>query len=151
MSIELLLDLFVSALFLLVYHSDLAPADSRLEFCMVTGSPDDYDLSGPTIAPVLEWVLDEEPIAGPVPDRVVEMFAELTGSPIACQPVSLFARPTVKQYRAAAKLLGIKNASRMSKAVLEGKVGGAMFDASISELAIGDVTLDLNIDGFSVV
>jgi hypothetical protein len=39
----------------------------------------------------------------------------------------------------------------MSKAELEGKVGGAMFDASISELAIGDVTLDLNIDGFSII
>jgi hypothetical protein len=151
MSIELLLDLFVSVLFLAIYHSDLAPAESQLEFCMVTGSPDNYDLSGPTIAPVVEWVLDEEPIVGPVSDELIESIGSLLGLPIDCQPVSLLARPTVKQYRAAAKLLGVKNASRMSKAVLEGKVGCAMFDASISELPIGDVTLDLNVDGFSIV
>jgi hypothetical protein len=151
MSIELLLDLLVSVLFLAVYHSDLASTESQLEFCMVTGSPDDYDLSGPTIAPVLEWTLDEEPIATPVPDRVVEMFAELLGLPTTCQPVSLTIRPTVKQFRAAAKVLGVKNASRMSKAELERQVCGAMVEASLSELPIGDVTLDLNVDGFSIV
>jgi hypothetical protein len=151
MSVELLLDILVSVLFLSVYHADLVSAESQLEFCTVLGSPDDYDLSGPTIAPAVEWVLDEDPIAGPVPDGLIESIGGLLGLPTTCIPVNPTARPTVKQYRSAAKVLGVKNGSRMSKTELEGKVAGAMFDASISELSIGDVTLDLNIDGFSIV
>jgi hypothetical protein len=131
MSIEFLLDLLVSVLFLAIYHADLAPAESQLEFCIVTGSPDGYDLSGPTIVAEPEWVLG--------------------GDPIACIPDSLITRPTVKQYRSAAKLLGVKNASRMSKAVLEAAVYDGMIEATLSELPIGDVTLDLNMDGFSIV
>jgi hypothetical protein len=150
MSIELLLDLLVSALFLLVYHSDLAPAESQLEFCMVTGNPEDYDLSGPTIALPVEWVLDEDPIAGPVPDELIESIGSLTDSPTTCIPGNLITRPTVKQYRSAAKALGVKSGSRMSKAELVVEVSRAMYAASLSELAIGDVTLDLNVDGFSI-
>jgi hypothetical protein len=150
MSIELLLDLLVSVLFLAIYHSDLAPVESQLEFCPVLGSPDDYDLSGPTIVPVLEWVLDEESIATPVPDRVVEMFAELTGLPTTCQGVSLTPRPTVKQYRSAAKLLGVKNGSRMSKTALEQSVYAAMVAAQRSGSLTESWVADLFDDGFSI-
>jgi hypothetical protein len=150
MSIELLLDILVSVFFLAVYHADLVPAESQLEFCMVTGSPDDYDLSGPTIALPVEWVLDEDPIAGPVPDELVESIG-LTLDLTTCIPDNLIIRPTVKQYRSAAKVLGVKNGSRMSKAALVVEVGRAMYAVSLPELAIGDTTLRLGVDGFSII
>lgn len=153
MSIELLLDILLSAIVLYVYHSDCALEPSfALEFAGVTCPPEAYDFAVIPVAPIeSEWVLDEGSIAGPVPDELVESIGGLLGLPTACIPVSPTTRPTVKQLRAAAKLLGVKNGSRLSKAELLGKVGGAMFDAALSGLPIGDVTLGLSEDGFSIV
>lgn len=152
MSIEILLDVLLSAIVLYVYHSDCAPEPSfALEFAGVTCSPEAYSFAVIPVVPIEpEWVLDED-------DRYPGQFADegfpidgLLGLPTTCIPVSPTIRPTVKQLRTAAKLLGVKNASRMSKAELLSRVGDAMFDASLSELPIGDATLGLNVDGFSV-
>lgn len=165
MSIEILLDILLSAIVLYVYHSDCAEKQPlMLEFAGVTCSPEDYDFAViPAVGAIEpEWVLDEDdrypgqfadegfPIAGPVPDEFVEPIAESLGLPITCIPANPTIRPTAKQLRTAAKLLGVKNASRMSKEELLSKVGGAMFDASLSELPIGSETLDLNVDGLSI-
>lgn len=161
MSIEILLDILLSAIVLYVYHSDCAGKQSlMLEFAGVTCSPEDYDFAAIPAAGAIvdEWVLDEDPIpvpggcanAGPVPDLLIGSIAQSVGLPTTGFPDSPTIRPTVKQYRAAAKLLGVKNASRMSKAELERQVGNAFLGASISELPIGDVTLDLNVYGFSI-
>lgn len=144
MSIEILLDVLLSAIVLYVYHSDCDPESSlALEFAGVSCSPEAYDFAVIPVVPIEpEWVLDED-------DRYPGQFAD-EGSLTTCIPVSPTIRPTVKQLRTAAKLLGLKGASRLSKAELLVKVGGAMFDAALSELPIGDETLDLSEDGFSI-
>lgn len=164
MSIEILLDVLLSAIVLYVYHSDCAQEQSLvLEFADVTCSPEAYDFAVVPPAPIdssAEWVLDDRcpgqfadegfPITGPVPDELIASIGESLGLLTTRIPVEPTTRPTVKQLRAAAKLLGVKNGSRMPKAELLGKVGSAMVDASLSELPIGDETLDLNVDGFSI-
>jgi hypothetical protein len=127
MSIELLLDLLVSVLFLAIYHADLAPADSQLEFCMVTGSPDDYDLSGPTIALPVEWVLDEDPIV--------------------CIPVRPTACPTVKQLREAAKVLNVGGVSRMTRRLLVSTIAQHMLNNNFSFMPIAEGLLELSSAG----
>lgn len=166
MSIEILLDVLLSAIVLYVYHSDCAQEPSfALEFADVTCNPEAYDFAVVPPAPIdssAEWVLDEDhrypgqfadegfSIAGIAADELIESIGESLGLPTTCIPVSPTTRPTVKQLRTAAKLLGVKNGSRLSKAELLGKVGGVMLDASLSELPIGDETLDLSEDGLSI-
>jgi hypothetical protein len=127
MSIEILLDLMVSVFFLAIYHSDLAPTEGQLEFCMVTGSPDDYDLSGPTIAPVVEWVLDEDPIV--------------------CIPVRPTACPTVKQLREAAKVLNVGGVSRMTRSLLVSTIAQHMLNNNFSFMPIAEGLLELSSAG----
>jgi hypothetical protein len=137
MSIEILLDLLVSVLFLAVYHADLAPTESRLEFCPAFVAPENYKVAGSTIAPPTEWVLDEDPIADPVPDELIESIGEALG--LGSTPI---VPPTAKQLRAAAKALGVKNASRMSKASLGNEVMSAMVSSGKLTVDLGDAYLD---------
>jgi hypothetical protein len=151
MSIEILLDILVSVLFLAIYHSDIAPSP-LVEFHSigVICTPESYDLTGAIVAPVSDWVLDDlEPIAGPVPDSLIGSIGEALGivQVVEKSPIS----PTVKQLRVAAKLLGVKNGSRMSKTQLELAIGGAMLEATISELPIDDtLVLDLSENGLTI-
>jgi hypothetical protein len=162
MSIEILLDILLSAVVLYIYHSDCAEKSTVLEYAVVGCTPEayaynfdygfdpdfDYDFGVIPSVPVdPEWEL-EKPIMGPVPDELIASIGSSLG--VVSVTVKPTIAPTVKQLRTAAKLLGVKNASRLSKAELITKVANAMGEASITELPIGDGILDLSMDGLSI-
>ena len=120
MTLELFLDILLSAIVLCIYHSDCAATDavSHLEFAVPIAIPADrYDYTCiPTITPVMEWELEPD-LAGPVPDSLIASIADTLAINYPDSQASDLPT-TVKELRSLAVAIGVKNGSRMSKKAL---------------------------------
>lgn len=132
MTLEIILDILLSAVVLYVYHSDCkpAPAGKRSsaaktlqEFKVLAIPAEDYEYGCiPEPAAVDEWLLDaDEPnIVTLYTDIVAAIDTAIPGNALTGSQASLYDREqlqscSVKVLRLMAKAVGIKNCSRLSK------------------------------------